>query len=277
MSTNTPPDVEYSLAVIGGGKMGEALIGGLLMAGWCTRAELLVVEPLATRRAELELRFPGVTVVEEQPSPIRAKGALIAVKPHHVNEVCRRLAPTVERVLSIAAGVTTGSMEAALREGAPDRTIAVVRSMPNTPALVSCGASAIAGGAAASADDLDWAAGILSAVGIVERVDERLLDTVTGVSGSGPAYLFLVAEAMIEGGVLMGLPRTVATTLVAQTIAGAGLMLRDSGDDAARLRGNVTSPGGTTAAGLRVLEQRGARSAFIDAVAAATERSRELG
>ena len=277
MSANTPPDVEYSLAVIGGGKMGEALIGGLLIAGWCAPAELLVVEPLTTRRAELELRFPGVTVVEEQPSSLRAKGALIAVKPHHVAEVCRRLAPTVGRVLSIAAGVTTGSMEAALHEGAPDRMVAVVRSMPNTPALVSCGASAIAGGAAASADDLDWAAGILSAVGIVERVDERLLDTVTGVSGSGPAYLFLVAEAMIEGGVLMGLPRSVAATLVAQTIAGAGLMLRDSGDDAARLRGNVTSPGGTTAAGLRVLEQRGARSAFIDAVAAATERSRELG
>ncbi len=257
--------------------MGEALIGGLLKAGWCTSAQLLVVEPLATRRAELETQFPGVRVAEAQPTHLKASGALVAVKPHHVADACRLIAPVVDRVLSVAAGVTTASMEAALREGAPDRTIAVVRSMPNTPALVSCGASAIAGGAAATAEDLNWAASILSAVGVVERVEEKLLDAVTGVSGSGPAYVFLVAEAMIEGGVLMGLPRTVATTLVAQTIAGAGLMLRDSGDEAARLRGNVTSPGGTTAAGLRVLEQRGARSAFIDAVAAATERSREFG
>lgn len=257
--------------------MGEALIGGLLAAKWCAPHNMIVVEPLGVRRDELQSLFPGVVVVDEQPSSLQVRGALLAVKPYQVADVCRRLAPTVTRVLSIAAGVTTHSIEAALHEGAPGRLIAVVRSMPNTPALVGCGASAIAGGATATEADLDWATGILSSVGVVERVEERLLDSVTGLSGSGPAYLFLMAEAMIEGGVLMGLPRSVATTLVGQTIAGAGLMLKDSGNDAATLRGNVTSPGGTTAAGLRVLEQRGVRSALIDAVAAATERSRELG
>ena len=277
MSAKQDADVRYSLVVVGGGKMGEALIGGLLNAGWCKAAEMLIIEPVESRRSELATRFVGVRVVAEQPAELRAEAALVAVKPHHVAEVCRLLAPVVDRLLSVAAGVTTASMESALREGAPDRTVAVVRSMPNTPALVGCGASAIAGGAAATTQDCEWAASILSAVGVVERVEEKLLDTVTGISGSGPAYIFLVAEAMIEGGVLMGLPRTVATTLVAQTIAGAGLMLRDSGDDAAQLRGNVTSPGGTTAAGLRVLEERATRSAFIDAVAAATERSRALG
>lgn len=257
--------------------MGEALIGGLLAGSWCSPSAMLVVEPLVDRREDLERLFPGVVVVSAHPKDLRARGALIAVKPNHVSDVCRGIAGSVDRVLSIAAGVTTATIEAALREGAPGRSIPVIRSMPNTPALVNCGASAIAGGATATDDDLAWAAGILSAVGVVERVDERLLDSVTGVSGSGPAYVFLVAEAMIEGGVLAGLPRTVATTLVAQTIAGAGLMLRDSGTDAATLRGNVTSPGGTTAAGLRILEQRAVRSAFIDAVSAATERSRQLG
>lgn len=257
--------------------MGEALIGGLLAATWCEPTKLLVVEPVAERRVQLASMFPGVVIVEEQPSDLVADGALIAVKPQHVPDVCRAIAPCVSRVLSIAAGVRISTMESALREGAPTRTIGVVRSMPNTPALVGCGASAIAGGGTTADADLDWAAGILSAVGIVERVEERLLDAVTGVSGSGPAYIFLVAEAMIEGGVLMGLPRSVATALVAQTISGAGQMLCEAGSDAATLRGNVTSPGGTTAAGLRILEQRGVRGAFLDAVAAATERSRELG
>ena len=148
--------------------------------------------------------------------------------------------------------------------------------MPNTPALVGLGASAIAAGTSATEADLSWAEGILGAVGIVERVDEKLLDAVTGLSGSGPAYVFLVAEAMIDAGVLLGLPRSVAAALAAQTIKGAGALLVASPEDPARLRANVTSPGGTTAAGLRALESGGVRAAIIDAVVAATRRATEL-
>jgi pyrroline-5-carboxylate reductase len=275
-STSTPTSANaYELVVLGGGQMGEALIGGLLQAGWCKVSEILVVEPATRRGLELTKVFPGITVAASLPATFVARGALIAVKPHFVVDVCEALAGSVPRVLSIAAGVTSASIEKALGVDG-DRRVAVIRAMPNTPAMVGYGASAIAKGSSTSEEDLTWATEILSAVGVVEQVDERLLDAVTGLSGSGPAYIFLVAEAMIEGGVLMGLPRNVATTLAAQTIAGAGLMLSD-GAHPATLRGSVTSPGGTTAAGLRVLEQRATRSAFIDAVAAATERARELG
>jgi pyrroline-5-carboxylate reductase len=149
--------------------------------------------------------------------------------------------------------------------------------MPNTPALVGEGAAAIAAGAAASDDDLTWAEGVLAAVGTVHRVPEPLLDAVTGLSGSGPAYVFLVAEALIEAGVVAGLPRPVSQALATQTLLGAARLLAESGDGPEVLRAAVTSPGGTTAAGLRTLEARGVRSAFIEAVQAATARSRELG
>jgi pyrroline-5-carboxylate reductase len=149
--------------------------------------------------------------------------------------------------------------------------------MPNTPALVGAGAAAIAGGAAAGDDDLDWADEILTAVGTVVRVAEPLLDAVTGLSGSGPAYVFLVAEALVEAGVLVGLPRPVAAELAVQTLLGSARLLAEGDDGPEALRAAVTSPGGTTAAGLRALEQAGVRAAFLDAVVAATERSRELG
>jgi pyrroline-5-carboxylate reductase len=149
--------------------------------------------------------------------------------------------------------------------------------MPNTPAVIGKGAAAIAPGASAGTDDLDWAASVLDAVGVVVRVREEQLDAVTGLSGSGPAYLFLVAESLIEAGVLVGLPREVAEVLAVQTIVGSGELLRDSDDHAAALRAAVTSPGGTTAAGLHELERSGVRAAFLSAVQAATERSRRLG
>jgi pyrroline-5-carboxylate reductase len=149
--------------------------------------------------------------------------------------------------------------------------------MPNTPALVGAGASAIAGGSSAGEADLDWAEAILGAVGVVVRVDEDHLDAVTGLSGSGPAYVFLVTESLIEAGVLAGLPRPVAELLARHTLMGSARLLLESGDDEAALRAAVTSPGGTTAAGLRVLEREGVRSALLDAVDAATRRSRELG
>jgi pyrroline-5-carboxylate reductase len=256
--------------------MGEALLGGLLSSGWAEPAGVLVVEPLESRRNELTGLFPGVVVVAELGAEHTADGALIAVKPNHVVEVCELIASRVQRVLSIAAGVPIAKMELALRVGESTRAIPVIRSMPNTPSLVGRGASAIAGGYAASADDLAWAESILSSVGIVERVDEKLLDAVTGLSGSGPAYIFMIAEAMIDAGVLVGLSRAVATSLAVQTILGAGTLLSTSGQDAATLRANVTSPGGTTAAGLRALEAGSVRSDIIDAVVAATNRAHEL-
>jgi pyrroline-5-carboxylate reductase len=149
--------------------------------------------------------------------------------------------------------------------------------MPNTPALVGAGAAAVAAGRGADESDLAWAEEILGAVGKVVRVEEALLDAVTGLSGSGPAYVFLVAEALIEGGVLAGLPRPVATTLAVQTLLGSARLLVESPEEPASLRAAVTSPAGTTAAGLRALEAGGVRSAFLEAVLAATERSRELG
>jgi pyrroline-5-carboxylate reductase len=149
--------------------------------------------------------------------------------------------------------------------------------MPNTPALVGLGASAIAAGTHAGDADMDWAESVLGAVGIVVRVKESLLDAVTGLSGSGPAYVFLVAEALIEAGVLAGLPRDVSEALSVQTLLGAATLLSTSDEGAEALRAAVTSPGGTTAAGLRVLEQHGVRSALLEAVAAATDRSRALG
>ena len=149
--------------------------------------------------------------------------------------------------------------------------------MPNTPALVGAGAAAISAGAFAGEDDLAWAASILDAVGMSVTVPERLLDAVTGLSGSGPAYLFLVAEALVEGGVLAGLTRPTARALVAQLFVGGGAMLKETGDEPALLRASVTSPGGTTAAGLRELERGSVRSSLIEAVAAAAARSKELG
>ncbi len=258
------------LEIVGGGRMGEALLAGLLRAGFAEPSEVAVVEPVTDRRDELMAGFPGVEVVD---APVPSEGAILAVKPGDVPEAARAVALAgVERVLSIAAGVPTPALEAALGGG-----VAVVRAMPNTPAVVGSGASAVAAGASASPDDLVWARRILEAVGVVVVVPEAQLDAVTGLSGSGPAYLFLVAESLIEAGVLMGLSHEVAEVLAVQTILGAGRLLEDSDHHAAVLRAQVTSPAGTTAAGLRELERGGVRAAFLAAVAAATERSRALG
>ncbi|MGH9269210.1 MAG: pyrroline-5-carboxylate reductase [Acidimicrobiales bacterium] len=258
------------LAVVGGGKMGEALVAGLLRSGWAAAREIVVIETVAGRRAELEAAHPGLGVAT---AAVAAEGVVVAVKPGDVEAACRAVAGAgAERVLSIAAGVPLERLEAWL---GPET--AVVRAMPNTPALVGAGAAAIAGGTRATGADLDWAESLLAAVGTVARVPEPLLDAVTGLSGSGPAYVFLVAEALIEAGVLAGLPRDVSQALAIQTLVGSARMLAESGRGAEALRAAVTSPGGTTAAGLQVLEDRAVRGAFLAAVAAATARSRQLG
>lgn len=258
------------LQLVGGGRMGEALLGGLLDAGDVKPADVHVVEALEARRRELSQRFAGISIGD---APVDADGTVIAVKPGDVPAACAAAAAAGSgRVLSIAAGVTIATLERELASGTP-----VVRAMPNTPALVGKGAAAIAPGTSAGDDDLDWAESLLGAVGVVVRVKESLLDAVTGLSGSGPAYVFLVVEALIDAGVLAGLPRDVSEQLSIQTLLGAATLLAQGDDGPEALRAAVTSPGGTTAAGLHALESHGVRAALLDAVAAATERSRQLG
>jgi pyrroline-5-carboxylate reductase len=251
----------YELAIVGGGNMGAALLGGLLQSGSVDLSQVAVVEVYPARREQLGDMFPGVHVTDVIPA---CSSAVLAVKPHDVTAVASAaVAAGARRLLSIAAGVTIGAIEQAVGTG-----IAVLRTMPNTPALVGEGVSALAGGSAASAADLDWADQILSGVGVVVRVAEHQLDAVTGLTGSGPAYVFLIAEALIDAGVLAGLPRATTAKMVAQLLVGSSKLLAERGDPAA-LRAMVTSPGGTTAAGVRVLEERATR--------AATDRSRQLG
>ena len=258
------------LQFIGGGKMAEALLGGLIGDGWASASALHVVEPSAPRRAALTSLHPDISVGAE---PHRAVDAVIAVKPDIVAAVLPVLAAAgVNRVLSIAAGVTVSAMEAGLGSD-----VAVVRCMPNTPALVGKGAAAIAPGTKATPEDLAWASSILAAVGSVVVVDEADMDAVTGLSGSGPAYVFQLAEALIAAGIAEGLPPEVADALTRQTILGAATLLAQSGEDPASLRTNVTSPGGTTAAGLAVLGKNDFVGLVRKVVGAAATRSRELG
>lgn len=257
------------LQLVGGGRMGEALLRGLLSAGWAEPSELAVAEVVPARREQLAQLFPGVTVGDRA---VAAQGVVLAVKPADVPAACAAaVAAGAGRVLSIAAGVRLASLEQAAGEG-----VAVVRAMPNTPALVGAGMAAIAGGSSATEDDLAWAEEVLGAVGDVVRVGEHQLDAVTGLSGSGPAYVFLVAEALIDAGVHAGLPRDVSERLATGTLLGAARLLAESADGPEALRAAVTSPAGTTAAGLRELERAGVRAAVIDAVLAATQRSRDL-
>jgi pyrroline-5-carboxylate reductase len=262
------------VTLLGGGRMGAALLGGLLDGGHDPDS-LTIAEIDLTRRREIEQRFPKVRVVPSAAWGVAdADVVIVAVKPGDVAESLDAVLPALADdtlVLSIAAGVTIATLEAAV----PGRP--VVRAMPNTPALVGQGASAIAAGTNARDDHLDLAERLLRSVGVVVRVHEEQLDAVTGLSGSGPAYVMLVAEALTEAAVLTGLPRPVAAQLVTQTLLGSATLLAQSDDGPEALRAAVTSPGGTTAAGLRALEARSVRAAFIDAVVAATERSRELG
>ena len=257
------------LVIIGGGNMGGALVGGLLAAGTVEAGSVTVVELLAGRRAQLEQQFDGVSVVDEVPP---CEHAVIATKPTGAADATRNaVAAGAQRVLSIAAGVTTATLDEAAGDG-----VAVIRAMPNLAALVGKGSAAITPGALAVEADLAWAESVLGAVGTVARLPEPLFDAFTAVAGSGPAYLFAVAEMLTEAAVLVELPQELATDVVRQLFAGVALMLAD-GTDPGRLREMVTSPAGTTAAGLQILDERDVRSAFVAAVAAATARSRELG
>lgn len=248
--------------------MGEALVRGLTRAGWMAES-IAVVEVDDARRAELAGKLPGVALAA---SPVAADGAVLAVKPAGAAEACRALAPCgVSRWLSIMAGVTLRRLES----WAPPGT-AVIRAMPNTAALVGAGMAAVSAGTGADEADVVWAEEVLGAVGQVLRLPEAALDAVTGVSGSGPAYVFLVTEALAEAGVAAGLDPAVSRRLAIETVVGAGRLLAEPGAAPEVLRAQVTSPGGTTEAALAVLEASGLRQAFAQAVATAAQRSAEM-
>jgi pyrroline-5-carboxylate reductase len=250
--------------------MGNALISGLLRSGWVKPGDLVIAERLEAKRAEIGRRYPDIRTVAE---PVAAESAVLAVKPDDAETAARSLAATgVPRVLSIMAGVTIDRLESWFGAGT-----AVLRAMPNMPAVLGAAASAVAGGASVSEDDFAWGEAVLSSFGVVARVPEKLLDSVTGLSGSGPAYVFLLAEAMVEAGVAEGIDREVSRLLVTATLLGSARLLAETGESPEALRAAVTSPGGTTSAGLRVLERYAVRSAVVEAVAAAAERARELG
>jgi len=260
------------LAIIGGGKIGEALLSGLVRRGGGDG--ILVCERSRERAAQLAERY-GVPAVDLPDAAARARVLLLAVKPQDIDVLLARLADYVDDghlVVSVAAGVPTTRIEAALPDGVP-----VVRVMPNTPALVDEGMSVLSAGAHAGEAHLDEAEALLAAVGQVRRVPESQQDAVTALSGSGPAYFFYLVEAMVDAGILLGLPRTLAADLIVQTALGAAVMMRDSGEHPVVLREAVTSPGGTTIAAIRELERHGVRAALIAAIEAAHDRSVELG
>ena len=261
-----------TVAIIGAGVMGETLLSGLVRAGRPVR-DLLVGEKRRERATELEERY-GVTVVSNVEAAKRADTLALVVKPQDMSDVLEELAPHVrpgQLVVSLAAGITTAFIEARLPDG-----VAVVRVMPNTPALVDEGMAAISRGSHCDESHLAEAEALMASTGKVIRVPEKQQDAVTAISGSGPAYLFFVVEAMVEAGVHLGLPRTTASELVVQTMVGSALMLRETGEHPTVLRERVTSPGGTTAAAIRQLEDHKVRAAFLTALEAARDRSREL-
>lgn len=257
-----------TIAIIGVGNMGGAVLSGLLEAG---RTDVVAV----VRRPEqvVELADRGVRTV----SPAEAAQAdvvVVAVKPYGVVPMLQEIAASLRSgavVVSLAAGVTTAQMEAVVPDG-----VSVVRVMPNTPALIGKGMSVVSPGARASVEAQGRAEDLMLTVGKVVTVPERLIDASAAISGSGPAYVFYVAEALIEAGVHLGLTRSDATLLVTQTLVGSGELMAETGTHPAILREQVTSPGGTTAAALRVLEAAGVRAAFLDAARANRDRSREL-
>jgi pyrroline-5-carboxylate reductase len=260
------------VAVLGAGVMGETLLSGLLRSGR-TAAELVVTDRRPDRAAELAERY-GVDVVPNVEAAAKADTLVLVVKPQDMADLLDEIAPQVRPgalVISLAAGITTGFLEERLAAGTP-----VVRVMPNTPALVDEGMAAISPGSHCDEAHLAEAEALLRSVGHVLRVPEKQQDAVTAISGSGPAYIFFVVEAMIEAGVHLGLPRSTANELVVQTVVGAAKMLRETGEHPVVLRENVTSPAGTTAAAVRELEDHKVRAAFLTALEAARNRSRAL-
>jgi len=266
---------DLSIGFIGAGMMAEALIGGALREGLVPQSRIIASDVSAARRSEMAKKF-GISVTGDNFEVVAASDLVVlAVKPQHAPEVLSGIGSllTADKiVLSIMAGVSTRVIESYMAAAVP-----VVRAMPNTPCLVGAGASAVARGRHATLEQAELAASLLKATGHVVYVDESLMDAVTGLSGSGPAYVFTVIESLADGGVAEGLPRKIALELAAQTVLGAAKLVLETGEHPAILRERVTSPAGTTAEGLLALEERGVRSAFATAVRQAARRSKALG
>lgn len=261
------------LAVVGAGMMGEALARGLFNNGWAPN-DLVLVDIRSERLDEIGEALDVETSSDAAEACGNASGVLLAVKPQDAATALQTIASSIgaDGLVSIVAGLTTSSIEEHLGHGS-----SVVRAMPNTPARVGKGVTALATGSHATKATRNLAEAVFSAVGPVVWLDEEQLDAVTALSGSGPAYVFYLAEAMIDAAAGLGLARDVASTLAFATIEGAGVMLRQTGELPSTLRQQVTSPGGTTAAAIEVLESRKARDLIADALRAARDRSKELG
>ncbi len=267
----TPPVAGQRIAILGGGRIGEALVSGLVSSGW---GDLVVTSRSEDRVAELRERH-GVEATTANADAVRGAAlVVVAVKPQDIDALLADVGSSLsseQTVLSIAAAIPTAYIEARIPDGVP-----VVRAMPNAPSTVHEGMAGLSAGAHASERDLALAEEALLHLGRVVRVPESALDAITAVSGSGPAYFALLAEAMIEAGILLGLSREISTTLVVQTMFGTAKQLRDERMHPVELRESVTSPGGTTIAAIRELEQAGVRAAFLNAIQAAMTRAREL-
>ena len=262
------------IAVLGAGRIGESLISGLLSSGWRDPSEVAATTRRAERGAELRERYGIDATLSNHDAAAGAALIVIAVKPQDIEGLLGEIGTLVlpeQTVLSIAAAIPTARIERRLADGVP-----VVRAMPNTPSTVHEGIAGLCAGSHAGDEHLDIAEEALSHLGAVVRVPEEAMDAITAVSGSGPAYFALLAEAMIEAGILLGLSREISTQLVVQTMLGTAKQLRDEKLHPVELREMVTSPGGTTIAAIRELEIAGVRAAFLNAIQAAMVRAREL-
>ncbi len=255
--------------------MGEALTKGLLRAGKIPPESLTCTDARAERREEIQKKYGVHVTGDNRAAAAQADLLVLAVKPQMMEHLLDEVAPAVDTkklVISIAAGVPIAALAHKLGSG-----VRIIRTMPNTPALVGAGATALARGPHATEHDLEQALALFEAVGVAVVVEEHHLDAVTGLSGSGPAFVFMAIEALADGGVKVGLARPIAMALAAQAVMGSAKLVLETGDHPGRLKDQVTSPGGTSIAGVHALEQHGFRAALIAAVEAATKRSRELG
>jgi pyrroline-5-carboxylate reductase len=265
----------HTIGFIGAGNMAEALIRGLVKGGHVDSTRIVASGPRTDRLAALGTSYAIDTTTDNREVARRAGVVVLSVKPQILDKVLREIGDQLRPgtlVVSIAAGVDTAAIEDAVADG-----VRVVRAMPNTPALVGAGATAISAGKHASEQDLATARALFDAVGITVVLDESHLDAVTGLSGSGPAYIFLILEALADAGVKVGLSRRDAQRLAAQTVMGSAKLLLDTDEHPGKLKDMVTSPGGTAIAGLHTLEQGGLRTTLINAVETATKRAKELG
>ncbi len=263
------------VAILGAGNMGEALAKGLLRAGKVLPDALTCTDARAERREDIHKRYGVQVTGDNRAAAAQADIVVLAVKPQVIDHLLDEIAPAVDAkklVISIAAGVPIAALARKLGAG-----VRIVRTMPNTPALVGAGATALARGPHATDADLEQALSLFEAVGVAVVVEEQHLDAVTGLSGSGPAFVFMAIEALADGGVKVGLARPVAMALAAQAVMGSAKLVLETGEHPGRLKDQVTSPGGTSIAGVHALEQHGFRAALIAAVEEATRRSRELG